>query len=224
MKTLKILMVLLLAGFAGCSSGDHDAASTAGSAKQTDKSAEMVPATDVRQAVDQNVETCRAATKKLGGALKTALQGAMKESGPLGALNVCYDESEVITDQICDEEGLTIGRTSRRFRNRSNAPDEWERAGLEAFDARIKAGEKPADLEMWATVTSPGGARTFRYLKAIPTAPMCLSCHGSELAGDLDEKLAKLYPDDKARGFVAGDMRGAFSVKLDLPGTAYNGG
>ena len=224
MKTLTILMVLLLAGLAACSSGDKDAASTAGSQKQAEQTTEMVPAADVRDAVDQNVETCRAATKELGGALKTALQGAMKESGPLGAVNVCYDESEIITDQICDEEGLTIGRTSRRFRNRSNAPDEWEKAGLKAFDARIKAGEKPRDLEMWATVISPGGARTFRYLKAIPTAPMCLKCHGGELAGDLDEKLTELYPEDKARGFAAGDMRGAFSVKLDLPGAAYNGG
>ena len=224
MKTFLILMVLVLAGFAGCSSGDQDAASTAGSEKQTEKTAEMVPAAGSRHTVDQNVETCRAATKKLGGALKSALQGAMKEEGPLGAVNVCHDEAEVISNQICDEEGLTVGRTSRRNRNPSNAPDEWEKAGLEAFDARIKAGEKPQDLEMWATVTGPNGGRTFRYLKAIPTAPMCLSCHGSELAGDLDEKLTELYPEDKARGFAAGDMRGAFSVKMDLPGAAYNGG
>ncbi|MEN8007991.1 MAG: DUF3365 domain-containing protein [Candidatus Krumholzibacteriota bacterium] len=224
MKTLLILMVLLLVVFSGCSSGDQDAASQAGSQGQTEKTEEMVPAADVRQAVDHNVETCRAATRKLAGALKSALQGAMEKEGPLGAVSVCHDEAEVISNQICDEEGLTVGRTSRRNRNPSNAPDEWEKAGLEAFDARIKAGEKPQDLEMWATVAGPGGGRTFRYMKAIPTAPMCLFCHGGELAGDLDAKLTELYPGDKARGFAVGDMRGAFSVKMDLPGAAYNGG
>ena len=76
---------------------------------------------------------------------------------------------------------------------------------------------------MWATVEGPGGSRTFRYLKAIGTGPMCLGCHGSDLAGDLDAKLAELYPGDKARGFATGELRGAFTVKKDLAGTAAAG-
>ena len=68
-----------------------------------------------------------------------------------------------------------------------------------------------------STVTGADGNRTFRYLKAIPTGPLCLKCHGSDLAPDLAAKLAELYPEDKAHGFAVGDLRGAFSVKLDLP-------
>ena len=141
----------------------------------------------------------------------------MGEGGPLAAVDVCHDEAAVIAQQICDEEGLIVGRTSTKFRNPDNAPDEWETAGLAAFTARMAAGEKPKDLEMWATVTEADGKRTFRYLKAIPTAPLCLKCHGSELAPDLADKLAELYPEDKATGFAVGDMRGAFTVKIELP-------
>jgi hypothetical protein len=203
MEPRVIIGVLLMAGLAGCSDGGRETADTAGS--------------KARSEVELNVETCRAAAGELGGALKSALLEAMKDGGPQGALNVCHDEAQAIADRICDQEQLTVRRTSRRMRNPANAPDEWEQAGLAAFDARIAEGENPEDLEMWATVTGPAGERTFRYLKAIPTARMCLVCHGSELAGDLEEKLAELYPGDQARGFAVGDLRGAFTVKMDLP-------
>ncbi len=214
-----ILLALVISGMAACSGGDQgngDPGETA-AADTADKPVKMIPSTSTVAATEKNLEICRSATKKLGGALKSALQEAMGEGGPLGAMNVCHDESEVIAQRICEEEGLAIGRTSRKFRNPSNAPDEWEKAGLETFAARIVAGERPKDLELWATVTDADGGRTFRYLKAIPTAPLCLSCHGGGLTPDLAEKLAELYPEDQARGFSVGDMRGAFTVQLELP-------
>lgn len=207
-----ILAGLLVVGLAACSGGDKQDETATEGAK-----AELVPQTGALAAEDGYVEQSRAATQKLGGALKSALEEAVAEGGPLNALNVCHDEAQAIADRICDEEGLTVGRTSRKFRNPANAPDDWEMAGLESFSGRIAAGEKAKDLEMWATVTGADGALTFRYLKAIPTGPLCLKCHGSELEPDLDQKLVELYPDDHARGFAVGDMRGAFTVKLDLP-------
>jgi len=222
-----VLTVLSLVGLAACSGGDQDAVDADTPAKAAAESdqvvekpavqeTEMTPETGIQVAVDENVEKCRAATKKLGGALKSALQEAMGEGGPVTAINVCHDEAEAIATRICDEEGLTVGRTSREFRNPGNAPDQWEQSGLEAFAARVTAGENPGDLEMWATVTEADGSRTFRYLKAIPTGPLCLKCHGVDLAPDLADKLDELYPGDKARGYSGGDLRGAFSVKLDL--------
>jgi hypothetical protein len=223
-----ILTVLALAALAACSGDDsgvkeagHEAEVVDQSEKTSDqtaeKTAEMVPEAGVQDSVEKNLEASRAAIAALGGGLKSALQEAMKQGGPVAAVNVCHDEAEVIARQICDEKGLTVGRTSRKFRSPDNAPDGWEQAGLEAFAARISAGEKPQDLEMWATVTDADGGRVFRYLKAIPTAPQCLKCHGGELAPDLAEKMAELYPGDKARGYAAGDMRGAFTVKVELP-------
>jgi len=205
MKYLMILLALMLTGVGACSDKGADGAKeTAATAAGTWDE-------------DQQVEACRAAVQKLGGALKSALVKAMGEGGVEGALHVCHDEAQHIADRICDEEGLTVGRTSLKVRNQANGPDAWEQAGLAAFADRIAAGEKIKDLEMWATVTAPEGARTLRYLKAIPTAPLCLNCHGADLSDDVAAKLADLYPDDQARGFALGDLRGAFSVKLDLP-------
>ncbi len=224
MKNLMIMVLLLLIGGIGCSGGEKDATTT--SSAETLRESVTAKVAEVRSTTDadQHLDACRVATKQLGGALKSALQEAMREQGPLGAVHVCYDEAQFIADQICAEQGLTVGRTSHKVRNRANAPDAWEKAGLEAFATRIAAGEKPKDLEMWATVADPDGSRTFRYLKAIPTAPMCLKCHGGELATDLAAKLTELYPADQAKGFAMGEMRGAFTVKMDLPGTAVRGG
>ena len=204
---------------AACSGGDQgngEAGETA-AVDRAEKPPELIPATSTVAETEQNLEVCRAATKKLGGALKSALMGAMGKEGPAGAMNVCHDEAEAIANQICEEDGLVVGRTSMKFRNPANAPDEWEKVGLETFAARITAGEKPQDLELWATFTDADGGRTFRYLKAIGTGPLCLKCHGGEPTADVANILADLYPEDLALGFAAGDLRGAFTVQLELP-------
>ncbi|MFN7177274.1 MAG: DUF3365 domain-containing protein, partial [Thermaurantiacus sp.] len=53
-----------------------------------------------------------------------------------------------------------------------------------------------------------------RYMRAIPTAPQCLACHGPEeaIAPAVRAAIAERYPDDRATGFRAGELRGAFSI------------
>ncbi|HSD70126.1 MAG TPA: DUF3365 domain-containing protein, partial [Woeseiaceae bacterium] len=51
-----------------------------------------------------------------------------------------------------------------------------------------------------------------RYMKAIPTGGLCLACHGSAIPDDVRGLLDDHYPHDRALGYEAGDMRGAFSV------------
>jgi hypothetical protein len=165
---------------------------------------------------EQHLAICRVAADELGGALKAALQEAMQRSGPAGALDVCSVEAVPIARRISAQTGARVGRTSERVRNPANAPDAWEQAGLVEFAARIEAGQQPVDLERWAVVTDASGHRTFRFLKAIPTAPLCLRCHGRELAPEVVATLEELYPDDRATGFAVGDLRGAFTVALPL--------
>ncbi len=49
-------------------------------------------------------------------------------------------------------------------------------------------------------------------MKAIPLSGVCVNCHGPRIKTQLSDKIYKLYPDDKARGFIPGDLRGAFTV------------
>ena len=64
-------------------------------------------------------------------------------------------------------------------------------------------------------VSEPDG-RYFRFMKTIGVKPMCLQCHGSaeQIPPTSAAMLSKLYPNDRAVGYAAGDLRGASSVKL----------
>ena len=48
---------------------------------------------------------------------------------------------------------------------------------LVSFEERKRAGEDPAMMEFYEVV-SQDGSDELRYMKAIPTAPLCLACHG----------------------------------------------
>lgn len=148
-----------------------------------------------------------AAAASLGTALKAELEAAMQNGGPVAALGVCRLKAPEISARISAEGNLDVRRTSLKPRNPLNAPNAWQAEVLRAFESRKAAGEDPSTLSYSALV-----AGEFRYMKAIPTAPVCLACHGEALAPDLAAKLAELYPHDRATGFRLGDLRGAFVV------------
>ncbi|MBU1073253.1 DUF3365 domain-containing protein, partial [bacterium] len=140
----------------------------------------------------------------------------MADGGPGGALSVCSEEAAAIADSVGSARGLLVGRTSLRTRNPRNAPDDWERGILLDFAARREQGEKISDLDAWTFESDEDGHRTFRYMRAIVTAPPCLECHGHDLAPEAAAGLAELYPEDTAIGFAVGDIRGAFTTSLPL--------
>lgn len=156
----------------------------------------------------------RAAVKALGEGLKSQLVTAIKAEGPVSAIAVCKTVAPVLAQEISKEHGLEIGRTALRVRNPANAPDQWERTVLEDFVAKIAAGANPTALERIETVPE-GDTMVLRYMKAIPTAAEpCLACHGSNLDPALKAEIARLYPNDEATGFKAGELRGAFTVTI----------
>jgi hypothetical protein len=161
------------------------------------------------------VAESRSAVKAFGPQLKQELQSAMKAGGPVNAIAVCNVKAPMIGESVSKETGLRIARTSLKYRNADNRPDPWEQSVLERFDAGRAAGEDPAKMEFYEVVQTDAGER-FRYMKAIPTAEVCLTCHGAELAPEVAAELDALYPDDKARGFSVGDIRGAFTISRDL--------
>ena len=133
--------------------------------------------------------------------LKAALQESLKAGGPIEAISVCSDVAPKLASEISRASGAKVRRTSWRFRNPGNAPDDWEAQALNELEATGKQ-------EYFALM--PGGGA--RYLKAIPTGPVCLSCHGETLPAAIQERLDATYPHDRATGFTVGDLRGAFSV------------
>ena len=82
---------------------------------------------------------------------------------------------------------------------------------LEEFLKRKSAGEDLKTMEYYEVVDE-GGQQVFRYMKAIPLGGVCNNCHGLKLRPAVATKLDELYPNDQARGFIPGDLRGAFTI------------
>jgi hypothetical protein len=64
-------------------------------------------------------------------------------------------------------------------------------------------------------VQTVNGRQVQRYMRALPTRPLCTQCHGSasQLAPGVAERLKALYPADKATGYGVGQIRGAITLQ-----------
>lgn len=162
--------------------------------------------------LDARTRASRGVVKAFSESLQSELKGAIKASGPVAAIELCNEKASAIVRRHAEKDGWSLGRTSLKFRNPNNAPDPWELTVLKSFEARKAAGEDPATIEH-AAIVMRDGKRVIQYMKAIPTAEICLNCHGGEeVKPEVAAKLAEFYPDDKARGFGVGDIRGAFTI------------
>lgn len=143
--------------------------------------------------------------------LQSELQQALAAGGPVNAIDVCKVQAPQIAAEL-STDGWLVKRASLRPRNPLNTPDEFERKTLQDFEKKKAQGwavEKLAYYKM----KEYGNVSEFRYMKAIPTQAMCLTCHGENIPADVLKKLDAAYPDDQARGYQEGDIRGAFSLR-----------
>ena len=150
--------------------------------------------------------------KVFAGDLKGTLVKGMKAKGPEHAISLCNETAPGIAEKHSAGE-WKISRTSLKVRNPNNAPTEWQQQMLESFEQRKANGEDIATIA--ATHVQDDN---FYLVKAIPTGPICTTCHGKELNPAISNKLAELYPSDKATGFAPGDIRGAFVVSKSIKG------
>jgi hypothetical protein len=161
------------------------------------------------------IDSSRATAKEFMQTLKQELMAGMQDGGPVNAISVCNLSAPGIASTYSIRKGWDVGRTSLRVRNPANAPDAWERSVLESFEERKAAGEDPLKMEHHEVVQQDD-ASTLRYMKAIPTARLCLACHGEQVDSTVRVRLEKLYPKDQAVGYRVGDIRGAFSISQSL--------
>lgn len=157
--------------------------------------------------IDPRVIESRKVIKEFGGKLIKELKHSLEEGGPVKAIKICNIEAPDIAAELSDKYEWDIGRTSLKTRNPNNNPDEWELAVLQQFEQRKQNGEPIAKLE-YSEETKEG----FRYMKAIPTKGLCLTCHGENIQEPLKATLSELYPQDRATDFKVEDIRGAFSI------------
>jgi hypothetical protein len=166
---------------------------------------------------DPLLDEARQVAGSVPGKLLAVLTAEMAAGGPEGAILVCRDKAPQLARAAAEESGWMVRRVSLRNRNPRAVPDAWERAALEDFDRRSAAGENPKAMEK-AELVDEGGKKSYRYLKALPTAGLCLACHGDPAAMTpaVRQVLGKLYPDDKAVGYSENQVRGAITIRKPL--------
>ncbi|MFN2376450.1 MAG: DUF3365 domain-containing protein [Candidatus Binatia bacterium] len=155
----------------------------------------------------------------LAAALLERLQAAIGQGGVEAGARACAEVAQSVTSQVGAPHGAVARRTALRLRNPRNRPDDFEKAWLLAQDRRVKEGKEPQPL--YAEVDAGPGRRELRHLRPILfPGGICSQCHGpredipAEVRAFLDER----YPGDEATGFVAGDLRGAISVRVPVRG------
>ena len=152
------------------------------------------------------LEESRALAQRFAMQLQAELKAALSEGGPIHAIAVCKEEAPRIASALSRSSGAKVGRTSLKPRNALNAPEVWESDVLvRYFQPAVQMTDKR--IEYFAA--SSGDVR---YMQAIRTGGLCLTCHGQIPQGDFSRALEADYPYDRARGYELGSLRGAFSI------------
>ena len=144
-------------------------------------------------------------------ALSAQLIETIKNQGPAAAIDYCNAAAYPITDSLATANKATIRRTSLKFRNPANAPNGAEAAVLNAFAEAKANGDKlgpKVDME---------GDKVHFYAPILLKG-VCTNCHGTpgkHIPEAVSERLAALYPDDRATGYQINDLRGMWHITFD---------
>lgn len=157
-------------------------------------------------------ETGKAAATTLLKTLGGNLKKQMKANGPVGAVKFCTENAYTLTESVSDSFGqnVSIKRISLKERNPSNAPEGKEKVIMESLQTLHDNG-----VVMPEYILERVDADTFKYYKPLQiNKGVCLKCHGGYIDEKVAAELKKMYPTDKATGYVQGDLRGAIVVTI----------
>jgi hypothetical protein len=144
--------------------------------------------------------------------LSTQLTEQMKAGGPAQAIPFCNEKAMPITNQLSEKFEATIKRTSNDLRNQQNAPSEREREILDEFH-KMKLENKQLK-----PIVELDAANKKHFYAPIIIKANCLVCHGTineTVSIKTDSIIKSLYPNDKAIGYVDGDLRGIWSITFN---------
>ncbi len=141
--------------------------------------------------------------------LGEALQKAIKENGAEQAIDFCNHEAMKITDSLSKAEGAIIRRIAKKYRNPKNEVNPVE---SKIFKQYIMEWLSGVTLKSKIAIDENGHPV---FYKPIITNKNCLTCHGTPgetMPQNLADKIADLYPNDKAINFEDGHPRGMWAI------------
>jgi hypothetical protein len=155
-------------------------------------------------------EIAEASFKALSGQLKKA----MEEGGVRNAVEYCNFMANPLIDSLSRAHQARIRRTSFHARNPGNKPNPKEKDILAFYHTKHNNEEPLAPL----VVTYHDGSTVF-YAPIVIPGPLCLTCHGDPgktISSQDYDYIRLLYPDDDAIGYKTGDLRGMWSISLNV--------
>lgn len=149
--------------------------------------------------------------KKLLVNLKSELLKGIKEGGPINSLKICNIKAIPLTTELIGSSNniVSIKRTSNKYRNPVNKPDELSQEALKFFEEKWS---KPPDSYVQKYTLQD--STFYNYYQPLKIGGLCTTCHGMKEKMDQEvvKVLEKLYPEDKATGYKVGDFRGLIQV------------
>jgi hypothetical protein len=144
------------------------------------------------------------------GVLSSRLGKAIADAGLTNAIEFCSVHGIAFTTAVGVTNRVVLRRVTHRPRNPQNRADTSEVTLIQRFEKESSQGttSKPA-----VVVNSP---ETITYYAPIVLKlPLCLSCHGqpgTDIKPEVLANISKTYPNDEAKGFKPGEVRGLWRV------------
>lgn len=152
-------------------------------------------------------------TQQAQAQLLEQLQQAIAEKGHSGALDFCKINSLPILKSLESKYLVTLRRVSSQPRNPVDTPNAQELPLLDAY-----AYNAENNISSDPSIQKIENGEVLLYTKPIMLAnTLCLSCHGDlkkEIASETAAKLKQLYPQDPATGYILGNLRGMWALRL----------
>lgn len=171
----------------------------------TTTEAAVLTAEQVEKYTKQGLEYANSTQGVLGKNLVQQIQ----KNGIENAIGFCNVKAYPLTDSMATFHDVQIKRVSDKNRNPKNQANEAELKHIETFKKAIKKGESPRPI-----IEERG--KSILFYAPIMTNEMCLKCHGTKesLSEKVAATLANLYPNDKAIGYKANEVRGIWSIEF----------
>lgn len=138
------------------------------------------------------------------------LTEAITKGGTDYAIQFCNIQALPLTDSMAKQLNANIKRVSDQPRNINNSANEKEMAYIQSIKSVIEKGETANPQ-----VTSSDNEVIGYY--PIITNSLCLQCHGNkntDITKESQNKIASLYPSDKATGYSINQLRGIWVINM----------
>lgn len=180
--------------------------------KRADKENRTVPPVAVAEAAVMDTLMDLQISAEAQGVLGRNLIGKIQEEGTLAALTFCKAEAYRLTDSTATAKKRKIKRVTDKPRNPANQASPEE---IDLMDAYRTSLAKGGVLEPIYTYSK--GEHYF--YNPIVTSELCLRCHGTpgvQITEEVMERIRDLYPEDRAIGYEANQLRGMWRISKPI--------